>query len=87
MGQTTRYRFRQYGITPDPMTVAEFSAVCVSDLRASDHDSPECGASSGELTDAAAVTRWIAEHLRDTGHPNYRQTTSVGITAEPGEWQ
>ncbi|MEE1734038.1 MULTISPECIES: hypothetical protein [Streptomyces] len=81
MGTTRSYRFRTYDISPDPMSETTFAAACVSG------DDADCGATSGEQVEKTDVERWIAEHVRDTGHSRYRRTMADYALAEPGEWQ
>jgi hypothetical protein len=76
-------RFREYKVTAvtDPHSLPTFRAVCVTGEDA------DCGATSGDLTDPDALTRWIAEHYRDTTHSTYERTTRATVTAQPGAWQ
>ncbi|MEY9941275.1 hypothetical protein ABH932_005863 [Streptacidiphilus sp. MAP5-52] len=75
-----RFRFREYLIAPDGAAMPEFGAECVSGEAA------DCGAESGVMLGLAEVERWIAEHVRDTGHSHYRRTAGEYVTASPGEW-
>jgi hypothetical protein len=75
------FRFRNYTIMPDSSGLPTYVAVCVSGAE------EECGDSSSERTGIAEVDRWIAEHVRDTGHVRFRRTYANYAVAEPGEWQ
>ncbi|NGN68437.1 hypothetical protein G5C51_31640 [Streptomyces sp. A7024] len=70
----------QPAITADQAAEAEYEAVCVSG------DEEDCGEASGPLTDADALTRWMAEHTRDTGHQRFRRAYCEYAHVEPGAW-
>lgn len=70
------YRFVDFKVTRDTTACPVFGAVCVTGEEA------DCGASSGERVDEEKVTRWIAEHTRDTGHTRYRRTFADYATVE-----
>lgn len=75
------YRFREYGITPDPLGVPDHQAVCVSG------DETDCGADSEAQPDGEALARWMAEHTRDTGHLRFRVAQWGYALVEAGTWQ
>ncbi|AEW92749.1 MULTISPECIES: DUF7848 domain-containing protein [Streptomycetaceae] len=81
MGTTKTFRFRNYDIHPDTTAETTYAAECVTGEEA------DCGAQSGEEVEAAKVDRWIAEHVRNTGHQRFRRTVASFVTAEPGAWQ
>lgn len=76
---STRYRFRQFDISPDlepdadPITYAVSCAVCSA--AAVPSESPD-------------TTTWITSHLRDEPeHLTYRETVVRPYRAAPGEWR
>ncbi|MFI5800896.1 hypothetical protein [Streptomyces sp. NPDC051677] len=73
------YRFVDYKVRLDETAHAEFSAVCVTG------DEADCGAFSGVMVDDERVTRWIAEHCRDTGHARFKRTYSDYATVARNE--
>jgi hypothetical protein len=79
----TRLRFRAYDLTPlaDSAVLPAARAVCVTGADA------DCGAASPELTDGAALTRWLAEHCRDTGHESFELLHRTALRVTPGHWQ
>ena len=85
MGTTRTFRFRDYVIRSDALPT--YAAECVTDREPNDEDAPECGAASGDLPTTAHVDKWIAGHVRDTGHGNFRRTAVEYASAHPGEWQ
>ncbi|MFE4373912.1 hypothetical protein ACFRMN_37915 [Streptomyces sp. NPDC056835] len=81
MGNARSFRFRNYEIRSDSLSEATYAATCVSG------DEADCGAQSAEEVETNKVERWIAEHVRDTGHQRYRRTMADYVTAEPGAWR
>ncbi|WP_411112945.1 hypothetical protein [Streptomyces sp. 029-5] len=81
MGNVQSFRFRNYEIHPDSLSEPTYAATCVSG------DEADCGAQSDEEVETDKVERWIAEHVRDTGHRRYRRTMADYVMAEPGAWQ
>ncbi|MFD9151946.1 DUF7848 domain-containing protein [Streptomyces albidoflavus] len=75
------YRFRQYVVTPDELAEPAFQAVCVSG------EQTDCGADSGDQEDEEALTRWMTEHTRDTGHGRFRVAPWSYVMVEAGTWQ
>ncbi|MER7817413.1 hypothetical protein [Streptomyces sp. NPDC096153] len=61
------YRLRNYRVTPDETALPSYQAVCVSGEEA------DCGADSTDQPDEEALTRWMAEHTRDTGHDRFKR--------------
>lgn len=53
------------------------SAICVSE------GSVSCTRSSGVHNSEDVVFRWIAEHVRATGHSAYHRTSAFSLHAEP----
>lgn len=80
MSPRRTFRFRNYVIRAESDSPKLYSVACVTDKEAS------CDAHK-ETTDLEAIDRWIAEHVRDTGHEHFRRTFSELVTATPGEWQ
>lgn len=80
MSSRRTYRFRNYNIHADSDSPKLYVAACVTDRESA------CDAHK-ESTEQAAIDRWIAEHVRDTGHQHFRRTFSELVTATPGEWQ
>jgi hypothetical protein len=64
------YRFVPYTARRDDTAEVAFTAVCVTG------EDEDCGAASGNLGDEDAVTKWMAEHFRDTEHPRFQRTAS-----------
>ncbi|MFJ5301104.1 hypothetical protein [Streptomyces sp. NPDC088350] len=80
MSSRRTYRFRNYNIRADSDSPKLYSAACVTDKGA------PCDAHK-ETIEPEAIERWIAEHVRDTGHEHFRRTFSELVTATPEEWQ
>lgn len=74
------YRFREYGVAPDELAETAVQAVCVSG------EEEDCGADSGDRPDGAALTRWMAEHTRDTGHRRFRVASWSYAVVKAGAW-
>ncbi|OCC09543.1 hypothetical protein [Streptomyces sp. PTY087I2] len=81
MGTSKTFRFRNYDIRTDDTAEPTYSAECVTG------DDADCGARSGEEVERDKLNKWIAEHVRDTGHERFRVTTANYAVATPGEWQ
>jgi hypothetical protein len=81
VGITKTYRFRNYDIREDLMTETTYAAECISG------DEADCGAQSSDEIETVKVERWIAEHVRDTGHERLKRVATTYATAAPGEWQ
>ncbi|MGV9340589.1 DUF7848 domain-containing protein [Streptomyces sp. NPDC003688] len=75
------YRFRNYAIRSDDTALPTYAAECVTG------EEEDCGAHSGEEGDTTQVDRWIAEHVRDTGHQRFKRTAATYAVAEPEAWQ
>ncbi|WP_369199010.1 DUF7848 domain-containing protein [Streptomyces djakartensis] len=75
------YRFRNYSVTADDTAMSAYQAVCVTG------DDADCGEDSGDQPDEAALTKWMAEHTRDTGHERFRQARWDYVTVRPTTWQ
>ena len=83
MGDSTRYRFREYSVhmEADPLALPTFRAVCVTGEEAN------CGASSEDVHSDGELLRWISRHCARTGHKQYERTTCATVRAEPGAWK
>lgn len=77
----TTYRFRNYRVSADETAMPAYQAVCVTG------EDTDCGADSQDQPDEAALTRWMAEHTRDTGHGRFRRAHWDYATVETGSWQ
>ncbi|WP_328484843.1 hypothetical protein OHS71_41185 (plasmid) [Streptomyces sp. NBC_00377] len=75
------FRFREYGVTTDETAMPAYQAVCVTGEDA------DCGADSQDQPDEEALTKWMAEHTRDTGHRRFRAAPWVYVMVEAGSWQ
>ncbi|MET7716028.1 hypothetical protein [Streptomyces sp. NPDC005407] len=71
------YRFVDYKVREDATAERTREAVCVVG------EDSDCGISSGELVDEEKVTRWMAEHRRDTGHSRFKRLFTDYATVEP----
>jgi hypothetical protein len=73
------YRFQNWHVRPDPTADPVYEGVCVTDEE-------ECQWESGEQSTEEAVTKLIGGHARDSKHHAFKRTTTVMVTANPGEW-
>ena len=85
MGLTTRMRFLNYEIRHDPTGSPLFAVQCVSDRDPDQEETPECGATSGELAEPQRAARWLARHAQETGHTRFQRqyAASSGARSQP----
>lgn len=78
------FRYKRYTTRQDQTVEPEYSAHCVAG------DEEPCRADSGVRSDANDVDDWMRDHMKDTGHRNFRRrfddfaelTPTDGLPAE-----
>jgi hypothetical protein len=72
---STFFRFVDYVIRGDDLGLRTWGATCVAG------DSEDCGASAPG-GDQEAVSKWMAEHCRETGHTRFQRQYEDFATVE-----